>query len=188
MYQLVPPLSQGSTSTSGTPRRRISGSTVSTSTCRGTESRNRSQHHRKHVGRQTLETSYPSTILSLSSARAVLSQARQSATLEAACLGRKAAVMDIILDLRSTILDDDDDDDPPTRMRGFHWPRMRFPVYREYAFTDEQSLVIYWADQADIWRGMRMIDSEVTTTRFPDSDERSTASWDPSLNGSQSGD
>lgn len=184
MYQLVPPLSQGSTSISGAPQRRISGSTVSTSTCRGTESRNRSQHYRKHVGCHTLESSYPSTILSLSSARAVLSQARQSAALEAAFLGRKPAVMDIILDLRSTVLDDDDD--PP--MGGLHWPRMRFPVYREYAFTDEQSLVTYWADQADIRRGMRMIDSGVATTRFPDSDERSTASWDPSLNGSQSGD
>ncbi|KAF9464864.1 hypothetical protein BDZ94DRAFT_1307578 [Collybia nuda] len=185
MYQLVPPLSRGLTSLSSAPRRRPSGSIASMSRCRGTESQNRSQHHTKHTCCQASGTSYRSPILSPPDARAVLSQARQSATLDSEQKdGRKLTIMDIILDLRSTV--PVDDDAPP--VVGFHRRRIRFTGHPEYTFTDEQSLVTYWADQAAIWGGMRAIDSGGTTTRFPDSDERSTSSWDPSLNGSQSED
>jgi hypothetical protein len=176
--QLFPPLSQGPARNSSTSRRQVSGSTASTSSSYRIESQTRSHHHKKRVRRHISETSYPSTIFAHLGARALLSQARRFIELEADLLGRKSSIMDVILDLKSAALGDEG----AVLREVIQRTRMPFPVCREYTFTDEQSLVIYWADQAAIWGGMRTV-IEVSPTHFPDSGERSTASWVPALNG-----
>jgi len=55
-------------------------------------------------------------------------------------------------------------------------------THTPYTFEDEQSLATYWADQAAMWGGMRMIELR-PSIRFPDSDKCSTASCTAALNG-----
>lgn len=81
-------------------------------------------------------------------------------------------MMDVILDLKAPVSHYRDAKltdvvDPTEQLRSL--------LYREYAFKDQQSLDSYWADQAIIWSYMRPIES--VAFKFPDSCERSTASW-----------
>ncbi|KDR83993.1 hypothetical protein GALMADRAFT_219821 [Galerina marginata CBS 339.88] len=55
------------------------------------------------------------------------------------------------------------------------------PFNRTYAFRNETSLVMYWADQAAILSGM-WLDDNMDKMGFPVSLERSTATWSSVLN------
>jgi hypothetical protein len=83
--------------------------------------------------------------------------------------------MDVILDSRSPTVDFDEDA-LIEAIRRTQEPKCL--LQHQYNFTDELSLATYWADEAARWRTRTL---ETITTRFPDSDERSTASWSPSL-------
>lgn len=89
--------------------------------------------------------------------------------------------MDVILDLKLGYDSDTLDELLQRRRQGVEH------VHRYCTFTDEKSLESYWADQAVIWHGMRTIEVGIST-RFPDSVERSTASWAATLNEEPSAD
>jgi hypothetical protein len=100
----------------------------------------------------------------------LLSQAREAIALWADWLGRKPSIMDIILDARSPAVDIDEDVLIEAIRRK---QELITPSPNQYDFTDELSLAMYWSDEAarlgpQTSRGI---------IRFPDSDERSTASW-----------
>lgn len=108
-----------------------------------------------------------------------LSEARQVVDLHTDWLGRKPSIMDVILDSRSPSVDFDEDALLEAIRRNQEPTCLRY----QYSFEDELSLATYWADEAVRWR-MRTL-AEGINIRFPDSDERSTASWSPSLDEQQ---
>jgi hypothetical protein len=150
-------------------------SNTSTSTAYSAESQFRSLFVRKGFGHR-----YSSGAIFRSRAKLLISQARQVALLRTDWLGRKLSIMDVILDSRSPTVDLDEDA-LLEAIRRTQEPTC--PLRCQYDFTDELSLETYWADEATRW-GMRTL--ETVTTRFPDSDERSTASWSPCLDGKRS--
>jgi hypothetical protein len=103
----------------------------------------------------------------------LLSRAKQHVQLEAAKLGRKPSIMDIIMELKSSACDYQEDVLVLIADRSQDASYLR----REYVFTDDEELEAYWSDQAAIWDGV-WHSAEGDVTRFPLSMERSTATWD----------
>lgn len=89
---------------------------------------------------------------------------------------QKPSIMDIILDAQSPGIDLDHDALIEAIRRT---QELTCPMRYQYHFTDEVSLAVYWADEA---ARSGMLAVEEIKTRFPDSDERSTAFWSPYLN------
>jgi hypothetical protein len=174
------PLSHGSGPLSHTshPRKshhRRSGSfTSNTSTSTAHSAVNQTSSLPVRIRRRLSDHHYLAT--SQSPARFLLSQAREAIALRADWLGQKPSIMDVILDSRSPAIDLDEE----VLIEAIRRKReLVCPSRHRYDFTDELSLVMYWSDEA-ARLGMQI--SGGVTTKFPDSDERSTASWSPSLN------
>lgn len=128
------------------------------------------------------EHTYSAAAIPRSPASLLLARARESVELKTDWLGRRPAIMDVILDSKvSPAVEFTEDVLIEAVERCQSWlPGLRREAYN---FTDEQSLDTYWADQSAIWRGM--CSSEGPATRFPDSGERSTATWTAALNGGE---
>ncbi|KAG5654607.1 hypothetical protein H0H81_011582 [Sphagnurus paluster] len=90
-----------------------------------------------------------------------------------AWLSRTPSIMDVVLDLNMEY-------NYETLIDVFQRRRQTLRTHGHsavHALQDERGLEVYWADQAAIWRGTRIREGSVSS-RFPDSGERSTASWE----------
>ena len=108
----------------------------------------------------------------------LLRKAQQVAEADAALLGRRPSIMDVILNSRAPVSQYSED----IVMEALERSEAAFPVKHDYVFDDNgDGVEQYWADQATLWRGMES-DDEVPQVsdlrnRFQESAERSTASW-----------
>jgi len=107
---------------------------------------------------------------SLSRASLLVWYARRSVNQASIWDRPKPLFMDVILDLKLQYNEDVLD---KLLQRLYSHEMARPPLVRPYVFTDRQSLDTYWADQAAICGTIE----EKTLSRFPDSNERLTASW-----------
>ncbi|RDB20011.1 hypothetical protein Hypma_012794 [Hypsizygus marmoreus] len=177
------PLSRGTSRVSTASRSQKPGPAVSSSpSTRSAISETESQistqpPRKKHIRRGLSDRRNVSLLPPRYRASLLLWHAHQYIDQVAGLLGRRPCIMDVILDLK---LEYDED----TLIEILQRRRDKLPLCRQYLYAvkDEQSLNTYWADQAAIWRGVWAID-EGPSTRFPDSDERSTATWTGALNG-----
>lgn len=157
------------------PRRRTVGATLSDSAAKAhalegpttREHSNRKVAYHRRSGGRFLSTS-------LSRANLLVWYARRSVDQASDWDHSKPLFMDVILDLKlrynGGVLNQ-------LLQRLYSHEMARPSNVRSYAFRDRQSLDIYWADQAVIWHGIGMIKGETLISRFPDSNERFTASW-----------
>ncbi|PFH51302.1 hypothetical protein AMATHDRAFT_47190 [Amanita thiersii Skay4041] len=113
----------------------------------------------------------------------LLSQVRRyiDCVAEYAATDRKPCIMDVILDLKaSAAAERRTSSKAVVRAHRSETPDM-WSRYREYDFSDTNSLDAYWADQSSIWRGTHInCVFKSGSIHYPDSCERSTASW-PSI-------
>jgi len=151
-------------------------SIASTSTAHTAKKQTRSPLGKKH---RLSDHCCTSMTISRPRARIILSQAHQVIALRTDWLGRKLSVMDVILDSRSPTVDFDED----ALIEATRQPTC--PLHCQYDSADKPSYATYCADQAPHWDDMRTL--ERITNRFPNSDERSTASWSPSLDKQRAG-
>ncbi|CAA7260081.1 unnamed protein product [Cyclocybe aegerita] len=109
----------------------------------------------------------------------LLDLARRSIEIESDWVGRRPCVMDVILDLRDLGQNSALEALLLLLNHGGASNGDPYPsYYRTYDFSDERSLVAYWADQSVLWSGMRVRDNTSNAMGFPVSLERSTARWD----------
>lgn len=112
-----------------------------------------------------------------SPARVLLRNAQQVVEADAAMLGRRPSIMDVILNSRAPVSEYSED----IVMEALERSEAAFPVKRDFVFdVNDDGVEQYWADQATLWRGMESDDEEPQLSdlnRFQESAERSTASW-----------
>ncbi|KAF5387882.1 hypothetical protein D9615_000621 [Tricholomella constricta] len=168
------------------PPRQRSGSVTSTLSRHTVESepqtrkRSPSKHH-NNDNKNNLRHTYLNHLESPARAQArfranlILWYARQTIARSTAMtigrLDRAPCVMDVVLNLKVEY----DDDTLIELLQRYRYSQLKHTKV-VHAFKDQRSVDTYWADQAAVWGGMRTIE-EGKSTRFPDSDERSTASW-----------
>ncbi|KZT71441.1 hypothetical protein DAEQUDRAFT_809778 [Daedalea quercina L-15889] len=113
----------------------------------------------------------------LSPERVLLRKAQQVVEADAALLGKRPCIMDVILNAKAPVSEYSED----IVMEALERSEAAFPVKHDYAFADDDGVERYWADQAILWRGWDSdSDDEAQPSdliRFQESAERSTASW-----------